>query len=54
MLLAPAAIELRSFVKEEVRPGGLLATSPADLNAVLEGAQGVEYGDTIRELPVPQ
>jgi tight adherence protein C len=54
MLLAPAAIELRNFVKEEAGPGGLLATSPTDLNDVIQNAEAIEYGDTIRQLPPPQ
>jgi hypothetical protein len=53
MLLAPAAIELRNFVKEEVVPGGLLATTPSDLNEVLQSTQAMEYGSSIRELPAP-
>jgi tight adherence protein C len=53
MLLTPAALELRSFVKREVQPGGLLATSPDELNEVLSGTANANYGSTIRDLPTP-
>jgi tight adherence protein C len=54
MLLAPAAIELRDFVKREALPGGLLATSPGDLDGALQGSGPIEYGDQLGELPTPE
>ena len=54
LLLAPAALELRSFVKQEAAPGGLLATSTTDLNEVMQSTAGTEYGDSLRQLPTPE
>jgi tight adherence protein C len=51
LLLAPAGIELSRFVKRETQAGGVLASSPDELNAVIGTTGSSPAGDTIYDLP---
>jgi tight adherence protein C len=52
MLLAPAAIELKTFVQREATPGGILSVSPEEFGDVLQGTTTV--GGSLRQLPTPE
>lgn len=54
MLLAPAAIELRTFVRREATPGGILSMSPEDFGEVLSGNGAADIGSDLRQLPTPE
>jgi len=51
LLLAPAAIELKTFVEREREAGGVLSVAPDNFNDVFEGR--ITIGDTIEDFPPP-